>query len=443
MSFGKIHQQSKDTVSSALDYFDVPATNTSVLDGTTVSIGPVRNANGSMVDFQYRTDAFTHIDGRNSYLHVQCKVKKADGSNIPANLDQCKVMPVNNFMHSLFQTLELTLGGHHINYDPNYAYTAYQENLLSYGRDYKRTVGKSFLWVEDETGVVDTEDIGDDEKADVKVRKSLIANSATVDMVGSLNIPFLRQDRYIHPDTEVSIRLTRTDPTFCLIKTEEDDTNYKIEIEKCELHLRLLKVHPSIINSHNALLASGSTIKYPLNKVTTQMFTVAQGKQSERINVVINQQKPKRMFFAFLDHDAKNGDYNKDPFKFKHYNLSSIVLDVDGQPLPSKPIKMSFAEKTFSEPFFLLAQATGKSLVNGDLGVTRDQFANGYAIFAFDLTPDLCEGAGVHLIKNSTITLDVSFAEPLAGTISIFMYSEQDELLEVDLEKVVHRLSRI
>ena len=443
MSLGKIHQQSKDTVSSALDLFDVPPTNTSVLEGTTVTIGPVRNPDGALVDFQYRTDGFTHLDGRNSYFHIQARVKMAAGGNMTNTLNGTKVMAVNNFLHSLFQSCEVAFGGHLVSYDGNYPYTAYQENLLSYGRDFKRTVGKSFMWVEDDTGVKDVTQITDDNKDDVEARKKLIQGSKVVDMVGPLNIPILRQERFLLPDTEINIRLQRSDPKFCLVRTEAGTDDYKIEIEKCDLKLRLLKVHPSITNAHNSLLSSGHTAKYPINKVVTQMFTIAAGTQSERINVILNQQRPKRLFFAFMDHDARNGHLDKDPFNFKHFNLTSIVLDVDGQPLPSKPIKMNFASDTYSEIFYQLAQTTGRSLIDGDLGITREQFANGYAIFAFDLTSDLCEGSGVHLIKNSTVTLELTFSQDLPHTISLFMYAEKDELFEIDQERALHRLSRI
>ena len=48
------------------------------------------------------------------------------------------------------------------------------------------------------------------------------------------------------------------------------------------------------------------------------------------------------MFVALVDHQAKNGDLDKDPFNFAHFGLKSIVLDVDGFPIPSKPIQTDF-----------------------------------------------------------------------------------------------------
>ena len=136
-------------------------------------------------------------------------------------------------------------------------------------------------------------------------------------MVGRLHSSFLHQQRYLLPACSMRIKLLRSDPSFCLLKRDAgDNNNYRIDIERCELLLRKVKVHPSIVNTHNELLTSKSTMKYVLSKIDTRMFSISQGKQSERINVIINNQQPKRLLFALLDHDAANGDYSKSPFRF-------------------------------------------------------------------------------------------------------------------------------
>jgi ribonucleoside-diphosphate reductase beta chain len=207
--------------------------------------------------------------------------------------------------------------------------------------------------------------------------------------------------------------------------------------------MRQVQVNPSIINTHNSLLMAGNKMRYPINKIDTQMFTISQGKQSDRIVIKINQQLPKRPFFAFVDHEAKNGSLDKNPFNFQHFLVSSICLDVDGVPVPSKPIETNFTRGLYARPFFNLAQATGKAFNNIDHGITREKFANGYAVFAFDLTPDQCIGEGVHLISNGTVTLEVSFRTALTATILVFMFAERDNLIELDHQRVVTRLSRL
>jgi hypothetical protein len=301
-------------------------------------------------------------------------------------------------------------------------------------------MGRCGLWIENSTGVVDKTDItaGD---VNITARKALISKSKTLDMVGKINLGFNAQDRLLIPGSTLKLRLTRSDPSFCLIKTAADATNYKIVIEKCELILTQVKVHPSIVTAHNSLHLAGNTVKYPLNKTHSQMFTIPAGMTSHRINVLINQQKPKRIFIAFLNHLAKNGHYDYDPFKFQHFSTNSINLEIDGHPFSTKPIKMNFAQGKYIIPYFNLARATGKAFTDQDHGISLDQYKNGYTVFGFDLTPDHCEGGGVHLIRNCSIVLDVSFQQALTNTISVFMYAERDDLIEIDHNRSIHRLS--
>jgi len=293
------------------------------------------------------------------------------------------------------------------------------------------------LWFADSTGVIDTEHIVAKHNLDIANRKNLIAGSKNIDLVGRLHSSLFNQQRYLLPSCSLRIKLLRSDASFCLMKTRADDAKeYKVEIIKA-------KIHPSVVASHNSMLTNNQTVKYPINKVETQMFSISQGKQSERINVLINRQQPKRLLFGLIDHEAKNGSYLKDPFNFQHFNLSSISLTVDGHPVPNKPLRMDFDSGIYSQAYLYLAMCTGKAFNDEDHGITRKMFANGYALYGFDLTGDQCEGGGVHLIKNNSITLELTFKAPLPKTISVFMYAEFDDLLEINNSRVVTRISRL
>lgn len=441
MTLGKIHHQSDDSVASQLDLFAVPFTQTSVLDGETVEIGPIRDSPNSQLEFEIEGSSDNYIDLQNLFIAVQCKVKTAAGGNLPADPHDVKVVPVNNFLHSIFSVMSISINGQELEYEANYPYRAYLESLVNMGVSAKKTHMECSLWIQDETGVLDSADIQDSHKTDMDKRAKLIANSKTLDMVGQLHSSLFHQQRYLPPMCTVRIKLLRSDPSFCLMRRPATETaQYRVDIEKCDLLVRKVKIHPSVITSHNSLLIDKNTMKFPINRVETQMFSISQGKQSERINVIINRQQPKRLLFAFIDHEGKNGHYNKDPFKFSHYDLSSINLNLDGHPVPNKPIRMNYDEGIYSQAYLNLAAVCGKAFSSDDNAVTRSMFASGYAIYAFDLTGDLCEGGGTHLI---TITLEVTFKRALTSTVSLLMYSELDDLLEIDNSRVVTRISRI
>jgi hypothetical protein len=444
MSYSKIDEASLDTATSALDLFKAPTTKTSTLKGCSRQINPIGNANGSQIDFEFRTSSFDYWDPENTRLLVELKVEKADGSALGAT-SATTVMPVSNLLHALFQIVTLSINNNDISYEPNYPHVAYLETLVSRSGGYKKTIGQSSLWIEDDFGPLDQGDIGTGHASAVTKRKALISSSKKVELCDRLHLPMFNQDRYILPNTSVKLSLTRSSPQFCLLKTDGTDANdYRIVINKCLLLIHEVAVNPVIINAHNTLLAAGNKVMYPVNQVETQMFTISVGKQSERIPIRINQQYPKRATFVFIDHEAKNGDWAKDPFKFKNFDVKRIGLDVDGNAVPSKAIEINFSENTFAHAYHNLAVATGKAFGGGgDHGITMKRFAENSSVFMFDLTPDACEGSGSHLINFGSLTLEVTFGTALPATVSVFAYLERDELYKFDNEKTLEKLPRI
>ena len=443
MSYSKIHKDSLTTASSDLDLFSTPSTKTSVLSTERVTIGPTRNPDAAQIEFEHRTGDDVYIVPSSIVIRVVLRVLTIAGLVLDANTDNITAIPIQNFLHSIFSGVRFTINGRDLMNEPNYSFVAYVENLLSYDAKTRKTFGRTFHWIEDGSGVLDTADVANATPADVTFRKSLIAGSRQIEMIGRLNIPFLSQDRYLSPGNTFRLCLTKADPSFCMVRTEAGADQYKLDFQTCELMMDQVKVHPGIVSAHQRLHMSGHTLKYPINTTASQSFTIPRDHRDARVNLMINQQKPMRIFIGFLNHNARNGTYDTSPFKFQHFGLKSIGLDIDGRPVPNKPIEMNFPGKSFTTPYFNLARATGKAFTNSDHGITPEKFAKGYSIFVFDLTPDHCERGGVHLIRNCSITLNLSFDGELTETISVFMLAERDDLVEIDEQRTVGTLSHL
>ena len=82
-----------------------------------------------------------YLDLTNSYLHVQAKITKADGSPLDA-ADDNLVAPVNNWLHTLFSQVDISLNNTNISTSTNtYGYRSFLETMLNYGKDCKDTHG--------------------------------------------------------------------------------------------------------------------------------------------------------------------------------------------------------------------------------------------------------------------------------------------------------------
>jgi len=61
-------------------------------------------------------------------------------------------------------------------------------------------------------------------------------------------------------------------------------------------------------------------------------------------------------------------------------------------------------------------------------------YANGYTLFAFNLTPDLSANCAGHwnLVKYGSLRLEVRFEKALSVPINCLIYAEFDNVLEID-----------
>lgn len=76
--------------------------------------------------------------------------------------------------------------------------------------------------------------------------------------------------------------------------------------------------------------------------------------------------------------------------------------------------------------------ATATTLSHGHHDISRTDYANGYALYAYDLTPDLAENDHVNLTRQGTVRLDLKFGAALAQTVTVIAYAEFENVIEID-----------
>ena len=76
----------------------------------------------------------------------------------------------------------------------------------------------------------------------------------------------------------------------------------------------------------------------------------------------------------------------------------------------------------------------GTSKENRDEGndIAREDYPNGYALYAFDLSPDLAEEEHFKLVKQGTVRVELKFGTALANTVKIVAYAECENVIEID-----------
>ena len=433
-----IHDQSGECAKSELDLFVVPPTQTCIESGSWVEYNPISAlTHGLPIEFNILGSGQEYVDLNNTMIYAKVKITRGDNTNLQ-NDDQ--VGPVNLTLHSLFSEVDFKLNDTLMSSTNNmYAYRAYIENLLSYGPAAKSSQLTAALFHKDTSGSMDAANAAAADCANfgLKKRYSYFHGNKVVDIMGPLHCDMFFQDRYLPCDVGFKLRLVRNKDAFCLMSSIANAT-YKLQIVECKLYVRKVKLNPAVFVAHAKALEIGNA-KYPLHRIVCKTFTVPQGNLNFTQENVFSSQLPTRLVIGLVDNDAFNGSYTKNPFNFKHYNLSNLNLYLDGQQSHQiKPLEMNFVEKQYITGYLSLFAGVEKLHRDEGNDITREEYANGFTLYAFDLTADLNDSNDhFQLTKEGTVRLDIKFSQGLPNTVNVIVYAEFENLLEIDRNRSI------
>lgn len=431
MSF--LHSSSCECLKEELSLFTIPPTQTTIESSQWVNYKPISSlSDDSPIEFVVPGSGEEYIDLAHTMLHLRVKIKNTSGEELTEG--KFKVGPVNNFLHSMFNQVEVSFNQKLVTPANNaYAYRAYIETLLNYGAGAKNSHLSNCLWYDDTPGLMD--EISDSNLG-FKTRSSLTEKEKCVDLQGHLHTDIFNQEKYLLNGIELRVKLIRSRDSFCLMETGSNA--HTVNIMEATLLIRRAKINPGILIAHTKAL-SKATAKYPLTRVEVKTVTMRGGVLGETLDNIILGQLPKRIIIGFVDNKAFNGDKKYNPFNFKHYNINFFSLYIDGTQIPSKPLQPNFKENLYADAYHTLYSGTGIHFSNQGNNISRESYAQGSCLFAFDLTPDLSANSTSHwnLVKHGSMRIEVRFAEPLVSTVNCILYAEYDNVLEIDSSRQV------
>ena len=132
-----------------------------------------------------------------------------------------------------------------------------------------------------------------------------------------------------------------------------------------------------------------------------------------------------------MDNDSYNGNFKKNPSNFQHHKLTQIGISVNGEEIPSKPLKLNFDDKLFVTAYNTLFSGTRKFHGNSGSIIKREDYSEGYTIIIADLTPFEI-GDNFDQKAEGTLSIDLVFKSLLAAAINELVYAEYDNVIEID-----------
>ncbi len=88
----------------------------------------------------------------------------------------------------------------------------------------------------------------------------------------------------------------------------------------------------------------------------------------------------------------------------------------------------------------LLFEAANQTGNKVDIGITREEYGDGFTLFGFNFAPDLAKGctrAGyVSPIRYGSLRIEVRFNEAITETVTAVVFCQYDSLIELPLSRI-------
>lgn len=409
---------------SSFCLFDQQAVQTDILSSLTVDYHPRTSENSGPIEFVIPGSSNEYINLENVNVDVKFKILLADGS--PIN-DTHKVGLNNAPLSTLFRDVSLTVGNQQIEGGQNhYPYKSYMHTVTQFHPATQVSDMEAIGWYKDEAKLHDNEA----NKGFIK-RSQLIKDSKVCQLFGPLDLDFFKQPRYLLPNTDLRIKLTLNKPEF-LLNAYGKVHDFKIHMVDITLYVERILANPSVISGHMSGLNHQNAI-YPINHTKLLTFTIPKDQKSFMKDGLFPSEAPKLLLISMVDNDAFNGDITKNPFHFKHNDLSSIAVLVNGQSRPcTAPLKPNFKTSEYVRSYTQFMETFQYLNKDDTNGLTLKEFKHGYTMFAYDLTPDGdITSSYRHANVPHNIRLSMEFATTLKTTINVLIYAVFDSAIEI------------
>ena len=486
-----VHPFSKRCDKSEIDLFSVPPTQQSLERGRWIDYAPlssVENPDSAITYLIAGTDEY--IDLSKTILTVTGKIMMSDGTTPLTGGNQTSVAPVNNFLHSLFNQVDVYLNGKQVTPAMStYAYQAYIETLLNYDVSAKKSQFTFALYYKDTATKMDeagslpgssktinnvtavTVDAGSNiktttlTKEEVKIteagsgnqgfakRSKFIRNGKQFVLSGPIFADIFMSDRLLLNMVDLKVVLNRSNPKFCLMdKSGSGNPQVKPEVKLSDviLKIRKVKVDQAVSDGIERMLKQTPAL-YPVRRVECKILNVPSILPTTRQDNIFSGIIPKTFVVGFVAVEAASGSYAKNPYNFAHFGVTSLSLTANGEEIPFKQLTLKYpknpngtidtsagedAELDFDEAYNTLFSGTGKIYSNAGLDIDRDDYPGGYALYAFDLTPDMCKSSQYfNTVQRGSLSLALTFGKATEHPLAMVCYGDFENVIRIDAER--------
>lgn len=427
-----------ECMKNELNFFGDPITQNEVEDSKLVEFLPIQAIDPeNSIRFRIIGNDRQYLDLKSSYIMMNIEFAKDNNAAI-ANTDI--FYPINNFMHSIFNKINISFNNNLVATDhTNYATRAYLQTLLNFDKNTQDSLLSASLWKKDTPGKFESlaESKATEGNVGAKWRKELCVltnDRGSVQLAGRLFVDLFAQDRFFPNNLDVDIELIQNKAHYPFY----GNVKINFKIKNISFFARKITLNKEVLNGIEKKFSNTPAI-FPFVRSVVKTIPIVQNSTSIHQDNLFLGTIPSKIFLAFAETSAYDKtQIGKNPFHYKHFGINYIALYKNDAMVPSKAYTPDFQNVQITRSFFSLFQSTNTFFNDNSLNISTIDYINGYCIWGFDMSPDRCSnGEFFHKPENGNIRLEVRFNEPIASNITCIVYADYTSILQITSKREV------
>ena len=198
-------------------------------------------------------------------------------------------------------------------------------------------------------------------------------------------------------------------------------------------------INPSLRESYIKMMEEDHPSQYFLPTPSVNYYTIESGSSQFMRDDLFLGRMPRKIIIGMVDTEAYHGNGQKNPFNFQHFKVSEIGLYKDGMPYPYPIIKTDFPNQLYAEAYHNFMKSLGAAYTNKVTTIDKTDFGSGFTLFSYNTSPDqLGSISPASLLKmSSNLRLEIKFSEALPKNVTLLVYYETMNLMEVHKDRRV------
>ena len=406
-----------------LSLFMAPPSDVSLQTREWIEYTPTHQlTDGGPLEFNIPAQSAAYADLKRSKLRIKLRLVYADGKPVS---DSDVLAFANLPLHTIFGQVEVAFQQTPLSHTGNnYAYKAYIDTILKSNTAEQEGALSAQLFYKDDVDV-GTNDAKTGSNTGLKNRYNRTLAGVIVDLEGALHLDLFRQPKLLINGVHIGLKLWQTPDAFRII-TDNLSPTYKAQIVDARFKLCIQRPQSAILLAHEKLIQDGPAI-YPYLRSEIKTMSIASGQYSFSADDAFQGQVPCKLIVGMVSAKAYTGDYEQNPFNFKHYDCGLVGFYVDGTSYPSKALQPNYEGDQYVDCYKTL------TTFRKDVNVSYSEYKKGYCLYVLDIDPYY----SFNTKRKGHCRLELGFSKPLPESVTVILYATFPEVLNIDKSRSV------